>query len=214
MRLVLADDATLLRESLARALAASGFDVVAQVDAPLALLEAVERERPDVAIVDIRMPPTYSDEGLVAAASIRERYPEVGVLVLSQFVETDYAMQLVEENAEGVGYLLKDRVTELRILEDAIERVGRGETVMDHEIVRRLVARPRERSAVQSLTERELAVLELMAEGRSNRSIAAALVVSERTVETHVGHIFEKLDIVATGDEHRRVLAVLTYLRS
>lgn len=214
MRVVLADDAVLLRQSLARALTGSGFEVVAEAGDATALLDEVAEHRPDVAIVDIRMPPTHTLEGLTAATEIRSRYPTVGVLVLSQFVETEYALRLLIDNEHRVGYLLKDHVTDLTVLHDALERISAGETVVDPEIVRRLVSRPRDRDPLEVISPRERDVLALMAEGRSNAAIADSLFVSERTVESHVANIFMKLGLTEVRDGHRRVLAVLTYLRT
>lgn len=214
MRVVLADDAVLLRQSLARALTGSGFEVVAEAGDATALLDEVAEHRPDVAIVDIRMPPTHTLEGLTAATEIRSRYPTVGVLVLSQFVETEYALRLLTDNEHRVGYLLKDHVTDLTVLHDALERISAGETVVDPEIVRRLVSRPRDRDPLEVISPRERDVLALMAEGRSNAAIADSLFVSERTVESHVANIFMKLGLTEVRDGHRRVLAVLTYLRT
>lgn len=214
MRVVLADDAVLLRQSLARALTGSGFEVVAEAGDATALLDKVAEHRPDVAIVDIRMPPSHTLEGLTAATEIRSRYPTVGVLVLSQFVETEYALRLLTDNEHRVGYLLKDHVTDLTILHDALERISAGETVVDPEIVRRLVSRPRDRGPLEVISPRERDVLALMAEGRSNAAIADSLFVSERTVESHVANIFMKLGLTEVRDSHRRVLAVLTYLRT
>jgi DNA-binding NarL/FixJ family response regulator len=214
VRVVLADDSALLRESLARALTDAGFEMVGQAGDARHLLEAVDEGAPDVAVVDIRMPPTHTDEGIEAAHVIRERHPKVGVLLLSQHLQTAYAIKLLSAGTEGVGYLLKDRVSRLEELEEAIRRVGAGETVVDPEIVARLVGRRRDRDPLDELTERERAVLALMAEGRSNRGISEQFVVSERTVESHVASIFTKLDLAVAGDDHRRVLAVLRYLRA
>src|SRR5207244_2651626 len=179
-----------------------------------ALLSAVRSDPPDVAIVDIRMPPTHTDEGLRAAHRIRAEHPSVGVLVLSQYVETDYAMQLVSEGAAGLGYLLKDRVSNVQEFTDAVRRIGRGGSVIDPEVVSLLVSRARKVSPIDSLSEREREVLALMAEGRSNQAISERMFLSPKTVEGHVRNIFAKLDLPATADDHRRVLAVLTYLRS
>ena len=213
MRVVIADDETLLREGLARLLADAGVDVTAKVGTPEELLRKVELTRPDVAVVDIRMPPTHSDEGLVAAHEIRRTHPSVGVLVLSHYLESHYAMRLLEEHPGYTGYLLKDRVKDVVVLLDALERVAEGECVLDPTIVSRLVARPREESPLDELTAREREVLGLIAEGYSNESICRKLFVSPKTVETHVRHIFLKLGIGETADYHRRVLAVLAYLR-
>jgi DNA-binding NarL/FixJ family response regulator len=214
VRVVIADDETLLREGLARLLADAGIDVVGKVGAADELVRKVELTRPDVAIVDIRMPPTHADEGLVAATSIRRDHPAVGVLVLSHYLESHYAMRLLEEHPERSGYLLKERVKDVTVLIDALERITEGECVLDPTIVSRLVGRPRQQSLLDELTEREREVLALMAEGHSNDGICRKLFLSPKTVETHVRHILLKLGIGDTGDYHRRVLAVLAYLRS
>ena len=214
MRVALADDAVLLREGLARLLAEAGFDVVGQAgDAP-GLLRIVETERPDVAVVDIRMPPTHTNEGLVAALEIRARHREVGVLVLSQYVETSHAMKLLGDGAGGVGYLLKDRVSELGEFPEAVRRVGAGGSVIDPEVVSTLLGRRRVSDPLDALSDREREVLALMAEGSSNQGISQRLFLSPKTVETHVGAIFTKLGLLPAADEHRRVLAVLAHLRS
>jgi len=214
MRVVLADDEALLREGLVRLLAEAGFEVAGSAkDAP-GLMHLVETRSPDVAITDIKMPPTHTDEGLVAAHEIRRRFPRVGVLVLSHYLESRYAMSLVEELPERSGYLLKDRVSEIGSLTDALNRIGEGETVIDPTIVSRLVARRRVHDPLEQLTKREREVLELVAEGRSNRAIAQALFVTESTIEAHVKQIFTKLALDTGKDSHRRVLAVLAFLRS
>jgi DNA-binding NarL/FixJ family response regulator len=213
VRLVIADDETLLREGLARLLTDSGFDVVGKAGTAEELVRRVELTRPDAAIVDIRMPPTHTDEGLVAAQQIRESHLAVGVLVLSHYVESRYAMRLLEEHPERSGYLLKERVSDLAVLVDALQRIAEGECVLDPTIVSRLVGRPREESELAELTEREREVLALMAEGHSNDGISKKLFLSPKTVETHVRHILLKLGIGETPEYHRRVLAVLAYLR-
>jgi len=210
---VIADDETLLREGLARLLADAGLAVVGSAGNADALVRCVEVERPDVAIVDIKMPPTHTDEGLVAAQAIRSSHPEVGVLVLSHYLESYYAMRLLEEHPERSGYLLKERVKDVAVLVDALERIDDGECVLDPTIVARLVGRPRAHSALDELTDREREVLALIAEGHSNDGISRKLFLSPKTVETHVRHILLKLGIRETPDYHRRVLAVLTYLR-
>ena len=211
---MIADDSGLLRLGLARLLADAGIDVIAQAEDADQLLSQVARERPDVAVVDIRMPPTHTDEGLVAAASIRAQYPDVAVLVLSQHVEAEYALQLLRESEGGTGYLLKDRVLEASELVDALHRVHAGETVVDRELVSQLVTRPRQVDPLEVLTPREREVLGLLAEGLTDRGIADRLVVSENTVETHVRHVFAKLDLPSSQLENRRVHAVLAYLRA
>ena len=213
MRVVIADDEALLREGLARLLAEVGLEVVGKVGDAAELLRKIELTRPDVAIVDIKMPPTHTDEGLEAAADIRAKHPEVGVLVLSHYLDSGYAKQLLDRHPGGAGYLLKERVSDPAVLVDALGRLQDGECVLDPTIVARLVNRPRTAGALEELTDRERQVLALIAEGRSNRGICEALVLSPKTVESHVKHIFMKLDIDAAPEDHRRVLAVLTYLR-
>jgi DNA-binding NarL/FixJ family response regulator/class 3 adenylate cyclase len=213
MRVVLADDSVLLREGIARLLEDAGFEVVAQSGTADDLLRHVGMHKPDVALVDIRMPPTQTDEGLRAAKQIRERWPETGVLVLSQYVEPGYAMELLGENAEGVGYLLKDRVSDVDEFAAAVRRVGEGGSALDPAVVSQLVGRRRRDDPLEELTPREREVLELMAEGRSNQAIAERLVITLRAVEKHVTSIFSKLRLPASAEDHRRVLAVLTYLR-
>ena len=213
MRIVLAEDSLLLRAGVARLLQDAGFEVVAQAGDLDDLLRKVRAHKPDVAIVDIKMPPTFSDEGLEAARIIRSELPGTGVLVLSQYVEREYAAELLAESAEGVGYLLKDRVTDLDRFIDGVRRVAEGGSVLDPEVVSRMLAR-RSSGPVDQLTGREREVLALMAEGRSNSSIATVLVVTERAVEKHVTNIFGKLDLPTTPEGHRRVLAVLAYLNS
>jgi DNA-binding NarL/FixJ family response regulator len=214
VRVVLADDATLFREGLARILADAGLDVAGQAGDGQGLLALVRSERPEVAIVDIRMPPTHTNEGLLAALQIRQQQPEVGVLVLSQYVETAHAMKLIADGATGVGYLLKDRVSNLAEFAAAVRTVGSGGSVIDPDVVSQLLGRARARSPLDELTAREREVLALIAEGRSNHAICAKLFVSPKTLDTHVHSIFRKLDLEPAADDHRRVLAVLTYLRS
>jgi DNA-binding NarL/FixJ family response regulator len=213
VRVVIADDETLLREGLARLLEDVGFQVVGKAASAAELVRRVELTRPDVAVVDIKMPPTHTEEGLAAAEEIRGSHPEVGVLVLSHYVESRYAMRLLEEHPERSGYLLKERVSDVAVLVDALQRIDEGECVLDPTIVSRLIGRPREGSPLDELTERELEVLSLMAEGHSNDGICKKLFLSPKTVETHVRHILGKLGIGDTPDYHRRVLAVLAYLR-
>ena len=214
MRVVLAEDSVLLREGVARILDEAGFEVVGQAGNADELLLKVRSYSPDVAIVEIRMPPTHTDEGLRAAQEIREKHPTCGVLVLSQYVEATYAMELLAESAEGVGYLLKDRVSDVNEFADAVRRVGEGGSALDPTIVSQLVGRRRRDDPIDQLTPREREVLGLMAEGRSNSGIAEQLVVTDRAVEKHVTSIFSKLRLPAASEDHRRVLAVLAYLRS
>ena len=188
--------------------------MIAEAEDADSLLREVRRDPPDVAIVDIRMPPTHSDEGLVAAQRIRDEYPQTGVLVLSQYVEPSYAMRLVEEHPEGVGYLLKERVFDIATVVDALRRIVDGETVIDPTIVSRLLGRNRREDPLARLTEREQEVLGLIAEGMSNRALADRLFITERTVEAHVTQIFQKLGLAESPDQHRRVLAVLKFLRA
>jgi DNA-binding NarL/FixJ family response regulator/class 3 adenylate cyclase len=213
-RVVLADDSVLLREGVARLLEEAGFDVVAQSGTADDLLRHVAMHKPDVAVVDIRMPPTHTDEGLRASQEIREHHPGVGVLLLSQYVEPAYAMALLESSAEGVGYLLKDRVADLEQFGTAVRRVADGGSALDPAVVSELVGRKRRDDPLEQLTAREREVLELMAEGRSNQAIAERLFVTLRAVEKHVTSIFTKLGLPASTDDHRRVLAVLAYLRA
>jgi DNA-binding NarL/FixJ family response regulator len=213
VRVVVAEDTMLTREGIVRLLEDAGVDVVAQAEDAASLIRHVRLERPDAAIVDIRMPPTYTDEGLVAAQQIRAEHPDIGVLVLSHYVEPSYAIRLLEEHPERIGYLLKERVFDVAILVDALRRIGDGETVVDPTIVARLVGRRRREDPLAELTKREREVLELVAEGLSNRALAARLFITERTVEAHVKQIFLKLHLDANAESHRRVLAVLAYLR-
>jgi DNA-binding NarL/FixJ family response regulator len=213
VRVVLAEDSVLLREGVARILEEQGFEIVAQTGTAEDLMLKVRSYSPKVVIVDIRMPPTHTDEGLKAAQEIRETYPEVGVLVLSQYVEPSYAMELLAESAEGVGYLLKDRVSDVSEFAAAVRRVGEGGSALDPAIVSQLVGRRRRDDPIDQLTPREREVLEHMAQGRSNQGIAEQLVVTERAVEKHVTSIFGKLRLPHAPEDHRRVLAVLTYLR-
>jgi DNA-binding NarL/FixJ family response regulator len=214
VRVVIADDEMLLREGLARLLTDAGIDVVGKATNAAELLRTVRLTAPDVAIVDIKMPPSHTDEGLVAAADIRTSHPEVGVLVLSHYLESTYAMRLLAEHPERVGYLLKARVSDIAVLADALRRIAEGECVLDPTIVARLVNRPRERSPLSELTDREREVLGLIAEGLSNQAIGERLFVSPKTIETHIRQIFIKLGLGEAPDSHRRVLAVLTFLRS
>jgi len=214
MRVIVAEDVLLTREGLTRLLVDAGVEVVAQVGDADALLREVHYARPDVAIVDIRLPPTQSDEGLVAVSRIRRSYPEVGALVLSQYVEPAYALRLVSEQPERLGYLLKDRVFDIATITETLRRIAAGETVIDPSIVSRLLGRSRRHSPLAGLTDREREVLALTAEGLSNKGIAAKLIITERTVEAHLTQIFAKLGIKPSDLEHRRILAVLTFLRS
>jgi serine/threonine-protein kinase len=213
VRVIVADDEVLLREGLARLLTEAGFEVIGKAADAVELLRLVERRQPDLAVVDIKMPPTHTDEGLVAAQEIGERHPDIGVLVLSHYLEPRYAMRLLEDHPRGAGYLLKDRVSDLAVLADALRRIAEGECVVDPTIVSRLVARRRS-GPLHELTDREREVLALMAEGHSNEGIGERLFLSQRTVETHIRQIFLKLGLRETPAHHRRVVAVLTYLRS
>ena len=214
MRVVVADDALLTREGVVRLLTDAGVEVVGQAEDLDGLLRRVRATAPDAAIVDIRMPPTHTDEGLVAAQTIRSEHPEISVLVLSHYIEPSYAMRLIEQHPECVGYLLKDRVFDGAILVDALRRITEGETVIDPTIVARLVGRRRPKDPLAELTARERQVLSLIAEGHSNRAIAAELYVTERTVEAHITQVFMKLGLRDESRTHRRVLAVLAYLRA
>jgi len=212
MRVVVADDSTLLREGVVRLLEESGMEVVGQAGDGEELLRKVRAHKPDVAVVDVRMPPTHTDEGLRAARKIRAELPEIGVLVLSQYIEVAYARELLAESAEGLGYLLKDRVADIATLADAVRRVGGGGSALDPEVVSQMLGRSRRDDPLDELTPREREVLALMAEGRTNAAIAAELVVTDRAVEKHVTNIFSKLDLPASSEDHRRVLAVLRFL--
>ena len=214
LRVVIAEDSVLMREGIASLLEGAGFEIVGKSSTADDLLLKVRSYKPHVAIVDIRMPPSHTDEGLVAAKEIREQHPEVGVLVLSQYVEPSYAMELIADDAEGVGYLLKDRIPDVDEFRSSVRRVAEGGSALDPAIVTQLVGRRRGDDPLETLTPREREVLELMAEGRSNQSIAQKLVVTERAVEKHVTNIFGKLRLPATAEDHRRVLAVLAFLRS
>ena len=214
LRIVLADDAVLLREALAAALEAAGFDVVGQAADVESLIVVVDRERPDVIVIDVRMPPTHTTEGLEAAQRLRAAHPGIAILVLSQYVETRYAIDLLRDDPSGIGYLLKDRVARVGDLADAVRRVAAGGSVIDPEVVSRLLGRPRRHSPLDELTPREHGILELMAQGRSNQAIADRLGLELKTVEGHVGAIFGKLGLEPAPEDHRRVLAVLAYLRS
>jgi DNA-binding NarL/FixJ family response regulator len=214
VRIVIAEDAVLLRAGLTHLLVDAGEEVMAAVGDGDALLVAVERHQPDLAIVDVRMPPSHTDEGLRAALAIRARWPAVGILVFSQYVEERYATDLLAGDTAGVGYLLKDRVADVAEFVAAVRRVGDGGTALDPEVVAQLLARSRRRDPLALLTPREREVLALMAEGRSNTAIAQALVVSDGAVEKHVTNIFTKLDLPPTDHDHRRVLAVLRWLEA
>jgi len=214
VRVVVADDSMLTREGIVRLLREAHIEVVAEAEDADGLLRQVRRTGPDVAVVDIRMPPTHTDEGLVAAQSIRTEHPEIGVLVLSQYVEPSYALRLIEDQPERIGYLLKERVFDIATVVDALRRIMDGETVIDPTIVARLVGRRRTDDPLARLTDREREVLGLIAEGMSNRAIATRLFITERTVEAHSTQIFLKLGLTESPDWHRRVLAVLTFLRA
>ena len=214
LKVAIAEDSVLLREGIASLLEREGLEIVGQSSTADDLLLKVRSYHPDVAIVDIRMPPSHTDEGLRAAKTIREKHSDVGVLVLSEYVEPAYAMELIADNAEGVGYLLKQRVSEVDEFTSAVRRVAEGGSALDPAIVTRLVGRRRGDDPISTLTPREREVLELMAEGRSNQAIANQLVVTERAVEKHVTSIFGKLGLSASGEDHRRVLAVLAFLNT
>jgi DNA-binding NarL/FixJ family response regulator len=214
VRVVVAEDSVLLREGIVRLLSERGFEVVGQAGDAEDLLRKVGAHKPDVVVADIRMPPDNTDDGLRAALEIRRRHPDTGVLVLSAYVEEAYAMELVSDTAAGLGYVLKDRVADVDGFIDALRRVGQGGSALDPEVVSRLLGRSRRDDPLGELTPREREVLELMAEGRSNSAIAEQLVVTERAVEKHVTSIFGKLNLTPAAEDHRRVLAVLTFLRS
>jgi DNA-binding NarL/FixJ family response regulator len=214
MRVIVAEDLMLTREGIVRLLSDAGVEVVAETSDGSDLLALVARERPDAVVLDIRMPPTHTDEGIVIAGQLRDAFPAIGVLVLSQYVEATWALRLVSEHPEGVGYLLKERVVEGATIVDALRRVTDGETVVDPTIVARLLGRKRRHDPLADLTNREREVLGLVAEGLSNRAIAKRLVVAERTVEAHMTSIFNKLELEESPDSHRRVLAVLSLLRA
>ena len=212
MRIVIAEDSVLLRAGLTRLLTEAGLEVVAAVGDAVALIDAIGRIQPDLAVVDVRMPPTNTDEGIRAAVEIRSRWPSVGILVLSQYVEERYATDLLVGDTAGIGYLLKDRVADVRDFVEAVRRVGEGGTALDPEVVAQLLARSRRRDPLERLSPREREVLGLMAEGRSNAAIGLSLVISDGAVEKHVRSIFSKLDLPPTELDHRRVLAVLHWL--
>jgi DNA-binding NarL/FixJ family response regulator len=214
VRVVVGEDSVLLREGIVRLLEEAGHDVVGQAGDAEDLVRKVSAHKPDVAVVDIRMPPTSTDDGLRAALEIRSRLPGTGVLVLSQYVEEGYALELIADSAEGTGYLLKDRVADVERFLDAVRRVGEGGSALDPEVVAHLLGRRRRQDPLDELTEREREVLGLMAEGRSNQAIAEQLVITERAVEKHVTSIFGKLGLAPAPEDHRRVLAVLTFLRA
>jgi DNA-binding NarL/FixJ family response regulator len=214
VRIVIAEDSVLLRAGLTRILADAGEEVVATVGDAEELMGAVERHQPDLVVTDVRMPPTHTDDGLRAAISIRGRWPDIGILVLSQYVEETYASELLAGSTSGIGYLLKDRIADVGEFVEAVQRVGAGGTALDPEVVAQLLARSRRRDPLDALTPREREVLALMAEGRSNPAIARALVVTDKAVEKHVSNILTKLDLPPAEDDHRRVLAVLQWVRT
>ena len=212
MRVIVADDSMLVREGVVRLLEEAGFEVVGQAGDGEALMRKARAHKPDIAIIDIRMPPTHTDEGLRAALAIREEMPGTGVLVLSEYIEEEYAVELLGDDAAGVGYLLKDRVLDPERFADAVRRVAEGGSALDPEVVSQMLGRRRIKDPLAELTSRERKVLGLMAEGRSNRAIAETLVISERAVEKHVTSIFAKLNLPPAAEDHRRVLAVLAFL--
>jgi DNA-binding NarL/FixJ family response regulator len=214
VRIVIAEDAVLLRAGLTGLLADAGHEVMAAVDNADDLLVVVERHRPELCVVDVRMPPTHTDDGLRAALEIRSRWPGTGILVLSQYVEETYAGELLADDSAGIGYLLKDRIADVGEFLGAVDRVGKGGTALDPEVVAQLIARARRRDPLDRLSPREREVMGLMAEGRTNQAIAAELVVSHGAVEKHISNIFTKLDLPPTEHDHRRVLAVLRWLDS
>jgi DNA-binding NarL/FixJ family response regulator len=214
LRVAIAEDSAVLRDGLVQLLVDRGFVVTDAVSDPGALAASVERERPDVAVVDIRMPPTFTDEGLRAAIDLRRRHPGLAILLFSQYIETRYAAELLADGAAGIGYLLKDRVADVSDFVDALERVASGGTALDPEVVTQLLGASRRTDSISVLSAREREVLSLMAEGRSNAAIASELVVSEGAVEKHVANIFTKFDLPVTQTDHRRVLAVLRFLDS
>jgi DNA-binding NarL/FixJ family response regulator len=214
LRVLVADDSVLLREGLVRLLEEGGCEVVAQAGDATDLLRKARAHKPDVAIIDVRMPPDNTDDGLRAALTLRGEQPETGVLVLSQYIEEQYAIELISGTNEGIGYLLKERITDVGTLLDAVQRVAANGSVIDPQVVSQLLRRHRQEDPLEEITEREREVLALMAEGRSNHAIASQLVISERAVEKHVTSIFSKLGLPPTEDDHRRVLAVLTFLRA
>jgi DNA-binding NarL/FixJ family response regulator len=214
VRVIVADDSLLLRQGVVRVLEESGFEVVAQAGNGDDLMQMARVHRPDVAVIDIRMPPTYSDEGLRAALRIRQDLPGTGVLVLSQYLEDEYVSQLLGDDAAGVGYLLKDRVYDFEHFIDAVRRVAEGGSALDPQVVTQMLGRHRAHNPLNGLSVREREVLALMAQGRSNRAVASALVITERAVEKHVTSIFTRLDLPPAVEDHRRVLAVLAFLRN
>jgi DNA-binding NarL/FixJ family response regulator len=214
VRIVVADDSALIRDGLARLLPAHGHEIAATAADADALIESIGETMPDVALIDIRMPPDYTTEGIAAATTIRKRFPSVGVLVLSQHIDVDYALMLIRQNPDRTGYLLKDRITNIEILTDAIDRISHGQTVIDPELVALLLHRPATKSRLDELTARERQVLALIAEGLTDRGVGESLWLTPKTVETHVRHILAKLNLAPDTNHNRRVLAVLEYLRS